>query len=64
MALDLYENFLCPYCSQTNNLAIDITGGADQTLLVDCEVCCAPIITHVQLDGDRILSLDARKEND
>ncbi|MDE2223474.1 MAG: CPXCG motif-containing cysteine-rich protein [Candidatus Omnitrophica bacterium] len=62
--MEEYENFLCPYCGQPNRLCVDLSGGTRQELIVDCEVCCAPIVLCVRLHGNKILSMDARKEND
>jgi len=64
MALDIHHPFLCPYCSQRNTLWIDVTGGDFQELVVDCEVCCAPIIARVSLDDDRIDYVDIHQENE
>ncbi|MDE2027415.1 MAG: CPXCG motif-containing cysteine-rich protein [Candidatus Omnitrophica bacterium] len=62
--MEEYENFLCPYCGQPNQLIVDMTGGSRQELIVDCEVCCAPIVLRIRLHGKEILSVEARKEND
>ena len=64
MNMEEFDNFLCPYCGQTNQLLVDITGGSDQEFVVDCEVCCAPIVVRVKLRGQEILSVEARKENE
>jgi transcription elongation factor Elf1 len=64
MNLEKYEEFACPYCSQTNSLSLDITGGRKQRLVVDCEVCCAPIVIRLTLDEGEILSMDVQRENE
>lgn len=38
----------CPFCGQTDELAIDLGGGESQTYTEDCAVCCRPRIIHVE----------------
>jgi hypothetical protein len=64
MALEQYENFLCPYCGESNELLVDVSGGPHQEFVVDCEVCCAPITVRLQLRGEDIIALDVQKENE
>ena len=64
MSLEHYEDFICPYCGQSNALAVDLTGGSEQRSVVDCEVCCAPIALRVKLRGNQIIGLDVRRENE
>lgn len=64
MSPEEFEDFYCPYCGQTNMLSIDITGGSYQEFVVDCEVCCAPIVIRIKMRGSTIQSLDVDKEND
>ena len=64
MSLEEFEDFLCPYCGQTNPLSIDLTGGSHQRFVVDCEVCCAPIAVIVHIRGGAIISVDTRRENE
>ena len=63
MSLEQFENFCCPYCGETNELFVDFSGGSHQEFVVDCEVCCAPIIVHLIIQGDEIISLDVQREN-
>jgi hypothetical protein len=39
---------VCPFCGQTDELAIDLGGGRTQTYTEDCAVCCRPRIIHVE----------------
>ena len=64
MSLEKSEDFLCPYCGETNELLIDVSGGPHQEFVLDCEVCCAPIIIRLTLRGEEIISLDVQREND
>ena len=64
MNLAEHEEFLCPYCGEPNTLLVDFTAGRSQKFIVDCEVCCAPIAVHLRVNGNEILAIDVRKENE
>jgi len=32
----------CPYCGETNEIALDPGSGSDQEYVEDCQVCCRP----------------------
>ena len=64
MPLEEHESFSCPHCGSENLLAIDFSGGPRQQFVVDCEICCAPIVVRLHLRGEEILSVDVRKENE
>ena len=64
MSIEQNEEFICPYCGETNSLAVDISGGRHQEFVVDCEICCAPIMVRLSLEGDEIVSLDVHAENE
>ena len=64
MSLEQHEHFLCPYCGRSNALSIDITGGSNQEFVTDCETCCRPIVVSLELDGEDVMSIEARKENE
>ena len=40
-----------------------MTAGSDQRFVVDCEICCAPILVRLRQSGNEI-RLDIRKENE
>lgn len=64
MPLEENFNFICPYCSAENSMALDLTGGSRQRFVIDCETCCSPIVIRLRLSGDAIEELDIRREND
>jgi hypothetical protein len=64
MDLEEFDNFLCPYCGQSNQLLLDTTAGNTQKFVVDCEVCCAPIVLRIRLRGRDSWEIDAQKENE
>ena len=63
MPLEQDENFLCPYCGEINALFIDVSGGPNQEFVVDCEVCCAPILVRLKIRGETVVSIDVEREN-
>jgi transcription elongation factor Elf1 len=64
MPIEYDHSFDCPYCGSSNSLYVDVSGGARQHMITDCETCCAPISVSIRLSGDEILSIDVRKENE
>jgi hypothetical protein len=64
MSIEQFESFSCPYCGETNELLVDVSGGPAQEFVVDCEVCCAPIAVRLTIRGDEIITLDIQREND
>jgi hypothetical protein len=40
----------CPYCGETNEIALDPGSGSDQEYVEDCQVCCRSILMYVKYD--------------
>ena len=58
MSLTNATTFECPYC-----MTIDEMYDIDQTQIVDCQICCQPIVVTVsKVDGE--LSVQADVENE
>ena len=53
----------CPYCWETLDVSVDPTV-PEQEYVEDCQVCCQPIVLTVQLEEGRVVSVDARSENE
>ena len=64
MSLEQNEGFFCPYCGENNGLSVDISGGPNQQFVLDCEICCAPILVRVKVRGGLVVSIDAQRENE
>ena len=64
--MDMAEEqyFACPYCGGENSMAIDYSAGRKQKLLLDCEVCCRPIVIALEIDGEEVAYFNAVKENE
>ena len=41
----------CPYCGEAITLVVDASAGS-QRYLLDCQVCCRPIVVDVTVDDD------------
>ena len=50
---------MCPYCGAANEIALDPDGGAFQTYVEDCQVCCRPwrVVVHYGHDGSADVTL-------
>jgi hypothetical protein len=59
----IYSQFSCPYCLQSNDIAVDTSCDIGQQLIQDCRVCCSPIEIYVsEWDGD--IHLDIRTDSE
>lgn len=50
----------CPTCWQTNDIPVDIAEGATE-VIQDCEVCCNPMLVHVEVDAGRVTGAYAER---
>lgn len=48
---------VCPYCAETNLIAIDPLGGHAQEYIEDCQVCCRPCRVQVSLDDENAMEV-------
>jgi len=48
-----FRRITCPWCSETMEVEIDLSAG-NQTYTEDCQICCAPIVLDIRVDGDNI----------
>ena len=53
----------CPYCTESISIKIDLTGGQNQSLTYDCEVCCRPIIIRVEINVDGAINIITERES-
>ena len=56
------EHYDCPYCGESAEAVIDLSGG-DQQYIEDCPVCCRPIVFKLQTDGNEWM-LEVLSENE
>jgi hypothetical protein len=54
--------FTCPHCWQVNETSVDPSGGAVQTYVEDCPVCCRPLVLRVRVAGGKA-SVEAEPES-
>lgn len=53
----------CPYCGETVELVIDVSGGA-QKYVEDCEVCCRPMNVSIVIGKDGTPTVNTKHEDD
>jgi hypothetical protein len=41
-SLETEADVTCPFCGETNTIALDPAGGRAQQYVEDCQVCCRP----------------------
>ena len=64
MRAETDELFMCAWCGETNEVALDVTGGTDQSLVIDCEVCCRPNLLSVRIDAEAdTFTVEATRES-
>ena len=54
----------CPYCGEPLELSVDESGGATQTYVEDCAVCCQPMEVLVEIGGEDDVSVSVRRFDD
>ncbi|MEC8556879.1 MAG: CPXCG motif-containing cysteine-rich protein [Planctomycetota bacterium] len=50
--MDDDASYICDFCGEEIVIPVDVSGGADQSYVEDCPVCCNPNLVHIQLDPD------------
>lgn len=63
MIFDDPKSFSCPYCGSDNDLVVDPSGGKRQKLILDCMICCQPIVVELSL-SDNVWDVLVKREND
>lgn len=58
---DAYS-FQCPYCGEELTIAIDVSGGSQQSFIYDCEVCCRPIQIDLEIEQSDVTSFSAKTD--
>ena len=63
MRVDDVHDVECPYCGAINEITIDPSGGASQSYVEDCQVCCRPWEVSVTIDGDGAVEIEVLTED-
>jgi hypothetical protein len=53
----------CPYCGESITILVDASL-EEQQYIEDCQVCCQPMIIHLQISANGHCRVEARQEND
>ena len=62
--IDDVQDVECPYCGALNEITIDPSGGASQSYVEDCQVCCRPWEVQVTIDEDGGVGIELSTENE
>lgn len=54
----------CPYCGEPSEVAVDPGGGASQTYVEDCPVCCRPWRVTVSYQSDGTAAVWAQTDDE
>ncbi len=52
----------CPACGEAFALAVDTTGGPEQSYFEDCPVCCRPAEIFVRCEPGKVLSISVTSD--
>lgn len=56
--------YICDACGEEIVVPVDPSGGARQSYVEDCPVCCRPHVVHVEIDDDGTARAWAEAEQD
>jgi hypothetical protein len=56
----IYE---CPHCGESITIFVDLSAGARQRYVEDCQVCCSPNVLSVRFDGSGEVQVTAEVES-
>jgi len=61
---DMDSVVVCPYCGETNEIALDPGSGTTQQYVEDCQVCCQPwrVSVRYRADGGASVHVEAADE--
>jgi hypothetical protein len=56
---------MCPYCGETNEIALDPGSGSRQEYVEDCQVCCQPwrVSVRYRADGGASVHVEAADDS-
>ncbi len=46
--------FICAFCGQKNYIQVDPSGGFEQELEEECQICCQPNLIHITIDPESL----------
>jgi hypothetical protein len=55
--------YTCAYCGETNLTFVDLSAGAQQSYVEDCQVCCQPNVLSLQID-EETLDIEINSESE
>ena len=63
--MDLLEEraIRCPYCGEDLTVNIDCSAGS-QDFIEDCAICCRPIELRAEVEANRLIALQVRRDDE
>lgn len=56
--------YTCAYCGEPNVTFVDISAGAQQSYVEDCQVCCQPNVLFLAIDEQTLdIEINSEPEN-
>ena len=46
--------YICAYCGESNLTFVDLSAGAQQSYVEDCQVCCQPNVLYLYVDEETL----------
>lgn len=48
------SEYICAYCGESNLTFVDLSAGAHQSYVEDCQVCCQPNVLYLYVDEETL----------
>ncbi len=55
--------YSCAFCGEPNEIDVDISAGARQSYVEDCQVCCQPNVLRIGFDNVGRVHVEAEPES-
>lgn len=53
----------CAFCGEPNETSVDVSAGAQQVYVEDCQICCRPNLLRIRFDADCRVAIDSEPES-
>ena len=64
-SMQVEGEYICEVCGELIVIPLDVSAGADQEYVEDCQVCCRPIVLTVSVNVDGTAAdVETRTEDD
>ncbi len=53
--METSADYQCGYCGEYSTTFVDLSAGAEQSYIEDCQVCCRPNTLQVSVDQESLV---------